>query len=57
MRKTSLFKLLITIVIIIWVIAITIAYTNNGCGIIKGILFPITIGSGLIYIIYNIKKK
>lgn len=56
MRKISLFKLLITIVIVVWVIAMIIDYTNNGCGIIKGILFPITIGSGLIYIIYNIKK-
>ena len=56
MRKISLFKLLITIVIVVWVIAMIIAYTNNGCGIINGILFPITISSGLIYIIYNIKK-
>ena len=57
MRKISLFKLLIMIVIVVWVITMIIAYTNNGCGIINGILFPITIGSGLIYIIYNIKKK
>jgi len=57
MRKISLFKLLIMIVIVVWVIVMIINYTNNGCGIINGILFPITIGSGLIYIIYNIKKK
>lgn len=57
MRKISLFKLFITIVIVIYVLAMIIAYTNKGCGIINGILFPITIGSGLIYIIYNINKK
>lgn len=49
-------KKLIVVFVLFWTLAVTVDWYPK-CGIVLGILFPITISSGIIYIIYFIKKK
>lgn len=48
-------KNLIALFIIVWTIVVSIEWYPK-CGVVLGILFPITIGVGAIYILYFIKK-
>lgn len=48
-------KNLIALFIIVWTIVVSIEWYPK-CGIVLGVLFPITISVGVIYILYFIKK-
>lgn len=48
-------KNLIALFIIVWTIVVSIEWYPK-CGVVLGILFPITISVGAIYILYFIKK-
>ena len=48
-------KNLIALFIIVWTIVASIEWYPK-CGVVLGVLFPITISVGAIYILYFIKK-
>lgn len=54
-KKLIIMKNLIALFIIVWTIVVSIEWYPE-CGVVLGILFPITISVGAIYILYFIKK-
>ena len=54
-KKLIIMKNLIALFIIVWTIVVSIEWYPK-CGVVLGVLFPITISVGAIYILYFIKK-
>ena len=54
-KKLIIMKNLIALFIIVWTIVASIEWYPK-CGVVLGVLFPITISAGAIYILYFIKK-